>query len=64
MDVNHLIADEAFKDGLIVYPRRPINGLRGDHILVAPPLISDKAVIEELLELLDKTLARTMFMLG
>jgi len=64
MDVNHLIADWAFKDGLILYPRRPINGLRGDHILIAPPLISDKAVIEELLELLDKTLARSMFMLG
>jgi len=64
MDVNHLIADWAFQDGLIVYPRRPINGLRGDHILVAPPLTSDKAVIEELLSLLDKTLARSMFMLG
>lgn len=64
MGVNHLIADWAFNDGLIVYPRRPINGLRGDHILVAPPLISDKAVIEELLESLDRTLARSMFMLG
>jgi len=64
MDVNHFLADEAFKDGLVIYPRRPINGLRGDHLMIAPPLISDKEVIEELLSLLDKTLARTMFRLG
>lgn len=64
MNVNLLLADVAFNDGLIVYPRRPINGLKGDHILLAPPLISDKGVIEELLELLDKALSGTMFRLG
>lgn len=42
--------------GLLVYPRRSINGLWGDHILIAPPLIIDRAGIDELIERLDQTL--------
>ena len=43
--------------GLIVYPRRSKYGLGGDHILIAPPLIIDRAGIDEMMELLDATLA-------
>ncbi|SKA74306.1 Adenosylmethionine-8-amino-7-oxononanoate aminotransferase [Paucidesulfovibrio gracilis DSM 16080] len=54
-----LLTDNAFADGLLIYPRRSINGLYGDHVLVAPPLIVREAQIAELLEKLDKALTRT-----
>ena len=42
--------------GLLIYPRRSIFGLRGDHVLVAPPLIIDRAGVDELIERFDLTL--------
>ena len=53
------LADAAYDEGLIIYPRRPLNGLRGDHVLIAPPLIVTRAEIQELLERLDRALATT-----
>ena len=44
------------KHGLLVYPRRSLFGLAGDHILVAPPLIIDRQGIDDLIERLDRTL--------
>jgi adenosylmethionine-8-amino-7-oxononanoate aminotransferase len=58
-NVHFLLTDEAYDEGLIVYPRRPINGLKGDHIMVAPPLISTRKEIRELLALLERALERT-----
>ncbi len=58
-NAHFILTDEAYDEGLIVYPRRPIKGLRGDHIMVAPPLIVTRKEIKELLELLDRALART-----
>ena len=56
----HLVlTDEAFDEGLIIYPRRPIHGLTGDHLLVAPPLIVREEQVGEILGLLDRALART-----
>jgi hypothetical protein len=49
-------AEIARGHGLLVYPRRPVNGLYGDHVLVAPPLIVDRDGIDELIDLLDATL--------
>ena len=43
--------------GLLIYPRRSIMGLSGDHVSLAPPLIIDEAGIDEIMTLLDKTLA-------
>ena len=63
LNVHFLLADAAYEEGLILYPRRPINGLKGDHVLVAPPLIITRAEIAELLELLDRALARTALQL-
>lgn len=59
LEVHNLLTDQAAKAGLIVYPRRPINGLAGDHILVAPPLIISSIQILELLDYLDIALKRT-----
>lgn len=51
--VGSLLTAEAFSQGLIVYPRRSINGARGDHVLVAPPLIVTKEQVAELLGKLE-----------
>lgn len=53
------LTDAAYDEGLIIYPRRPLNGLRGDHVMIAPPLIITRAEIQELLERLDRALAAT-----
>ena len=52
------LADIAYEEGLIIYPRRSINGLQGDHLLVAPPLIITSEQVTQLLERLEKALAR------
>lgn len=53
-----VLTDEAFDEGLIIYPRRSINSLEGDHLLVAPPLIIERPDLAELLDRLDRALAR------
>lgn len=58
LNLHFLLTDAAYDEGLIVYPRRPINGLKGDHVLIAPPLIITRKEIKELLERLDRALAR------
>jgi adenosylmethionine-8-amino-7-oxononanoate aminotransferase len=52
------LTDLAFEEGLIIYPRRPINGLSGDHVLVAPPLIVTAEEVEEILNRLERALTR------
>jgi adenosylmethionine-8-amino-7-oxononanoate aminotransferase len=59
-DVNLLLTDEAYDEGLIIYPRKPINGLTGDHVLVAPPLIVNEDQVHEIISRLDRALKRTM----
>jgi adenosylmethionine-8-amino-7-oxononanoate aminotransferase len=51
-------AEIARSAGLLVYPRRPIYGLYGDHFLVAPPLIATREDIDELTRRLEATLSR------
>lgn len=41
--------------GLLIYPRRSIFGISGDHVSLAPPLIIDKAGVDELVTLLEAT---------
>lgn len=57
-NVHFLVVDEAFDEGLIIYPRRPIDGLKGDHFLVAPPLIITEEEVHEVLNRLDRAFAR------
>jgi adenosylmethionine-8-amino-7-oxononanoate aminotransferase len=59
-NVNLLITDEAYDEGLIIYPRRSINGLKGDHFLVAPPLVTTEEQCGEIIHRLDRAFARTM----
>ena len=52
------LADQAFDRGLIVYPGSGgPEGVEGDHVLVAPPLIIDSPGVDELLSLLDESIA-------
>jgi adenosylmethionine-8-amino-7-oxononanoate aminotransferase len=46
----------ARRRGLLLYPRRSINGLAGDHVLIAPPLVINEEQVDELIELFDTTL--------
>lgn len=55
--VFNLVTQQAFARGLIIYPRKSINGLAGDHVLIAPPLIVDTAQIDEILNRLDDALS-------
>ena len=51
MKVNVKVKEEAMKRGLICYPMGgTIDGLRGDHVLLAPPFIVEDTHVEELVE--------------
>jgi adenosylmethionine-8-amino-7-oxononanoate aminotransferase len=53
-----LLTDTAFAQGLIIYPRRPIHGLAGDHVLIAPPLTVTVAESDEILSRLEQSLLK------
>ena len=55
-----LLTDIAFEKGLIVYPRRPINGITGDHVMIAPPLIVSEAEVDEILNRFEAALEQTI----
>jgi len=49
LQIAQRLTDLAFSEGLIIYPRRSLNGLAGDHVLVAPPLIITTDQVSEVL---------------
>ncbi len=57
-NMNLRLTREAREKGLIIYPRRCINGLSGDHLVVAPPLIVDEKQVADILDRLDGALAQ------
>ena len=61
IDVNagQLLTNIAFENGLIIYPRRPINGMSGDHVLIAPPLIVTESEVDDILARFESALAQT-----
>jgi len=42
---------------LLIYPRRSLNGLEGDHVLITPPLTVTASDIDDIIALLDDSLA-------
>jgi adenosylmethionine-8-amino-7-oxononanoate aminotransferase len=51
LKLNAAIKREAFARGLIVYPMGgTIDGMRGDHVLLAPPFIVDAAAVDAIVE--------------
>jgi len=57
--VSNMIVSQCFENGLIVYPGGgTVDGFKGDHILVAPPLITTKQQIDVIVEKLDKSIGQ------
>ena len=57
MKLNALIANRAFEKGLITYPGGGgADGIRGDHILIAPPFIITEEQIDFLIAVLDESI--------
>ncbi len=55
---NSLVVEECYENGLLVYPGMgTVDGVRGDHIQVAPPLVATRADVEEMLEILDRSIS-------
>jgi adenosylmethionine-8-amino-7-oxononanoate aminotransferase len=52
--------DVAYDNGLIVYSRRTHGGAAGDHFLVCPPMIVTEAQLDEMTDMLDRSLAQFM----
>ena len=50
------IAQACYDRGLIIYSRRMLGGLRGDHFLVTPPLNVTEGEIDMIMELLTQAL--------
>lgn len=58
LKVNGLIGDTAFDKGLITYPGGGgVDGVRGDHTLLAPPFIITRDEIDEVVGILDESIA-------
>lgn len=56
--INNRITKQAFENGLIVYPGSGgADGINGDHILLSPPFIISKKQIDDLIAVLDRTIA-------
>ena len=52
------LVEMAYEEGLILYSRRSRGGYSGDHFLVAPPMITTDAQVDEIMERLTATLDR------
>ncbi|MBT6330705.1 MAG: aminotransferase class III-fold pyridoxal phosphate-dependent enzyme, partial [Kordiimonadaceae bacterium] len=50
------LVDIAYELGLIIYSRRSRDGLKGDHFLVCPPMITTAEQINDILSILDDSL--------
>jgi adenosylmethionine-8-amino-7-oxononanoate aminotransferase len=64
LQVNNMVTAAAFAEGLIIYPRKPINGLAGDHVLIAPPLTINSMQVDEILNRLDTALTKVTALLA
>ena len=51
------LVELAYERGLIIYSRRTRGGKEGDHFLVCPPMIVNEAQVEEILLILEASLA-------
>ncbi len=51
------LTEQAYARGLIIYPRRSRGGYAGDHFLIAPPMITTAAQVDEIMAPLSDALA-------
>jgi adenosylmethionine-8-amino-7-oxononanoate aminotransferase len=58
LKLNGSIANRAFEKGLITYPGGGgADGIKGDHLLLAPPLIITEEQVDRMVSILDQTFA-------
>ncbi|MBA3993671.1 MAG: aspartate aminotransferase family protein, partial [Cyanobacteria bacterium DS2.3.42] len=63
--VSQLVAQEAMKNGLLVYPGSGfIDGINGDHIMIAPPFTVTDDEMSEMFELLERSLNSVATLVG
>ena len=63
--VSQLVAQDAMKNGLLVYPGSGfIDGVNGDHIMVAPPFTVTDDEMSEMFELLERSLNAVAKLVG
>jgi adenosylmethionine-8-amino-7-oxononanoate aminotransferase len=61
LKLNGLVGNRAFEKGLITYPGGGgADGIRGDHLLLAPPLIITEEQINDLVRILDQTFSEVL----
>jgi adenosylmethionine-8-amino-7-oxononanoate aminotransferase len=59
------VRDQTFANGLICYPTGGnIDGIHGDQIILSPPYNATASELEEIVDLLDRSLAEVMTPLG
>jgi len=58
LDAHLRLVDIAYDNGLIIYARRTRGGIEGDHFLVCPPMITTNEQVDEIIQVLDKSLAQ------
>lgn len=58
VDAGQRLMDIAFEEGVIIYPRKTLNGIEGDHLLVSPPLITNEPDVKELINRIDLALEK------
>tara|TARA_R110002049_G_scaffold188402_2_gene356837 strand:+ start:45043 stop:46380 length:1338 start_codon:yes stop_codon:yes gene_type:complete len=54
------LVDIAYDNGLIIYSRRTRGGTSGDHFMVCPPMIVTEPQLDEMTDILDRSLAAYM----
>jgi len=59
--VNARLKKEALEAGLMCYPMGgTLDGVRGDHVMLAPPFICSEAQLDEIVAKLGAALERTL----
>lgn len=56
LNAHDRLTEQAYGRGLIIYPRRSRGGYSGDHVLIAPPMITTPAQVAEIIALLTEAL--------
>lgn len=57
LKVNIQVANQAFNRGLIIYPGSGgIDGIHGDHILLAPPFTITQSQIDDMVDILRRAI--------
>jgi adenosylmethionine-8-amino-7-oxononanoate aminotransferase len=65
LQINGKVREQSFTNGLICYPTGGnVDGIRGDQIILAPPYNATASELEEIVDLLDRSLTEVMTPLG